>query len=146
MEYRKEKCAVCKTETIYNSCPHCGWVRTCLIAPNKIHYSYNFISLNRAKELYNARKSLKPSFEDFLECMEVYAELGFVIGNVLYGVFGISKGHRFFGKGVENGGVTFNTVDEFYEKAAINGVLLRNLWDEVSEVNVIYGFNEEEYE
>ncbi|MEG2688824.1 MAG: hypothetical protein RSA24_06610, partial [Clostridia bacterium] len=97
MKYIDRKCQVCGSslnENIYGSslnentslCNNCGWVQELdLDNPNSICWSYNFVSYNRARELYLSGKAIYPSFPELLDCMKIYSELEFFFNNEHFG-------------------------------------------------------------
>lgn len=142
MENKKEQvCQVCG-QTISNAshlCGNCGWVQQIdLDRPDEIDWSYNFISYNKAKVLYGQGKPLKPNFDEFLECMYVYGELEFYLDGIHYGVLTNSKNKVTFYEWneMEKGYQEYGTITEFAEKANINGVLLKTIWDKATGINV----------
>lgn len=118
-------------------CKHCGWVQTSLDRPDEIHWSYNFVSFNKAKQLWRTGKPVKPDFEDFLECMKVYGELEFYCNGKHYGVLSDSKGKIDFYEWnvMDRGYQVYYSIEEFAAKANIDGVLLRDIWDSVEGVD-----------
>lgn len=119
------------------TCNHCGWVQVHLDRPDDIHWSYNFVSFNKAKELRQAGNPIKPDFEDFLECMKVYCELEFYCNGKHYGVLSDSKGKIDFYEWnvMDRGYQVYYSIEEFAAKANIDGVLLRDIWDSVEGVD-----------
>lgn len=118
------------------TCNHCGWVQTSLNEPGKLDRP-NFISFNKAKQLWKAGKPVKPDFEDFLECMKFCGELEFYNNGKHYGVLSDSKGKIDFYEWnvMDRGYQVYYSIEEFAAKANIDGVLLRDIWDTVEGVD-----------
>ena len=138
MEDNLYKCNLCK-QPILNKrgkCEYCGWVQQEeLDQPDKIHWSYNFISFNKAKQLFKEGKPLKPDFDDFIECMQVYNELEFYYKGKHYGVIiGHSTIHFYEWNMMEKGYQKYATLKDFAENANIEGCLLKNIWPFVEKV------------
>ena len=73
------KCPVCGKVAMIDKygngeCKNCLWNldRTCETNPDSVQYP-NMLSLNKAKLLYKQGKPLKPSFEDFIQGLMMYA-------------------------------------------------------------------------
>ena len=119
-----------------DKCHNCGWVNS------KLHEEFpdrvicpNLISLNKARKLYKESKPFVPDFNDFIDGYNFYGEMEFTYNGVTYGLMGIEN------KGVEFWGINtdiyemFNSIDEFVEKAKIDGKPVKEIWNEVENAN-----------
>ncbi|MCL2061224.1 MAG: hypothetical protein FWH03_01175 [Firmicutes bacterium] len=133
-------CAICAKPFLidkYGSgrCENCGWKQTGLDKPDDINWNYNFISFNKAKQLFSEGKPIKPDFSDFLACMRVYNELEFYYKGKHYGV--LTDNYEmvdFYEWNVMEGVQIYTSIEEFAAKANINDVLLKDIWSSVEKV------------
>lgn len=143
----KSKCAVCGSEVMIDQwgnghCDNCDWDQNLaaidfpneVIAPNKT-------SLINAIERFKREENIgNPNFYDFIGMLNFYGEVEFTYKNIRYGVFRVNiknqKKIEFF---VIDGEVlqVFDNDIEFAEKANINKVLLKDLWNDVRNANYI---------
>lgn len=121
-------------------CENCGWHldKFCEENPNKVSYP-NLLSLNKAKILFKEGRKLLPDFDDFIEGLKMYSEMEFWHNNKYYGVCNTSKGIEFFEDKNYDCMQSYKTVEEFKQKAHINEKLLKNIWNEVKNVNYMQG-------
>lgn len=138
----KTKCPVCGNIIFVDSvgngekCSICGWHHS------KLHEEFpdriicpNLISLNKARKLYKEGKSFIPDFEDFIGGFNFYGEMEFIYHGTTYAVMGNEN------EGVEFWGIntdiyeTFKDIDEFAEKAKINGKPIKDIWGDVENAN-----------
>lgn len=141
------KCQVCGAnikinEYYINKCPNCGWIQdvsamdfpTELMCPNRT-------SLVKARERYkNGQEVNKPDFEDFVDMLNLYAEVEFTYSNIRYGVFKSDlNGKDIIDFFVIDGDTVqiYDTPEEFAQKAHLNNVLLKDLWKDVENANYI---------
>ena len=134
---KKQLCQLCNNQLNNNEsvCPHCGWVQQLdLDETDKIHWSYNFVSYSKAKNLLSEGKPLIPDYTDFLKCMEVYSELEFFINDNHFGIItdADKKIHFYKWNEMDTGYQIYSNIREFGNNATINGVLLKNLWNQVT--------------
>lgn len=132
------KCPVCNSLIFMDSvgngdkCKNCGWDHS------KIHDEFpdrvicpNLISLNKARKLYKEGKSFIPDFEDFIEGYSFYGEMKFTYKGITYGLMGTeNEGVEFWGMDTDSY-ETFRDIEEFAEKAKIDGKLVKDIWCEV---------------
>ena len=114
----------------------CGWTKTYggELEPDKLDYP-NYISLNEAKRRYKAGLPLTPTYDDFIEMFKYWTELVFYYRGVKYGVIWDRDYSVYI---YVWGGDTVchcSTLDEFIAKANINGVLLKDIWSEIKDVD-----------
>lgn len=138
----KTKCPVCDSLIFVDNngngekCSNCGWDHS------KLHEEFpdrvicpNLVSLNKAKKLYKEGKPFLPNFEDFIRGYNFYGEMKFSYDGVTYGLMGIAD------KGVEFCGINtnkyeiFKDIEEFTQKAQINGKFVKDIWNEVENAN-----------
>ena len=140
---KEGKCSVCgypvMVDEIGNGevCANCGWRQDSAAKklPDDVGIA-NPISLNKARRLYKEGKPFEPDFDDFIEFCEMYGEVEFKYSGRL---FVIDRGNNetiLFG---EDNGFTqerviptvFANIDEFADKASIDGVLVKDLWHKI---------------
>lgn len=133
------KCNVCEREIpeSANYSEHCGWVQhTKPSDPDKQYWDRNFVTLHKARQLYAAGKPIQPDFDDFLKCMHVYNELELYCRGKHYGLLHLPNDTwDFYEWNVDIGCQTYESIEEFAQKANIEGELLKDIWDEVYDVN-----------
>lgn len=142
-------CEVCGQITFIDDygnsekCPHCGWMQC---ADNErtdktLGISYPMlVPLSRAREQYKAGQKFKATFEDFINGLMFYSEMLFWHHGLVHEVYTKLKSNDleayvsgdcivvFCNKEMKQ---EYNHVNEFREKANINGRLLKDIWDEV---------------
>ncbi|MCL2369970.1 MAG: hypothetical protein FWC80_01900 [Firmicutes bacterium] len=140
-------CELCKksilvTEFGSGKCPYCDWVQNNTSETDEdldvIHYP-NPVSFNRAKELLAQGKPLEPNLEEFVIGLEIYAHMEFLYEGRRYGVLGVEHGVDFYEWDVLEGFQEYGSPEEFYQKANIGGVLLKDLWHKVKKANFMDG-------
>ena len=138
----ESKCPVCSHVIFVDSvgngdtCKNCGWDHS------KIHDEFpdrvmcpNLISLNKARKLYKEGKPFIPNFEDFIDGYNFYGEMKFTYNGITYGLMGIEN------EGVEFWGINtdiyqmFKNIEEFAEKAKVDGKPIKDIWNEVENAN-----------
>ena len=136
------KCAVCGHSVLVdeigngNECPKCGWVQNIsnLEFPDGVECP-NLISLNKARKLYKEGKSFTPDFDDFIAGFNFYGEMEFTYKGTTYGLMGVENvGVEFWGMKTDKY-ETFKDIEEFKQKAQIDGKLLKDIWHEVENAN-----------
>ena len=142
-EMKEGKCSVCGYPVMIDEigngevCAHCGWRQDSAAKklPDDVLLA-NPISLNKARRLYKEGKPFEPDFDDFIEFCEMYGEVEFKYSGRL---FVIDRGDNetiLFG---EDNGFTqeraiptvFANIDEFADKASIDGILVKDLWHKI---------------
>ena len=89
----------------------------------------------RAREQYKQGKPFKATFEDFVKGLDFYAEMSFRHRGFLYYVM-FSEGKICVGH--DDVYQLYDTVEEFAQKANIDGRLLRDIWDEVENPSYMF--------
>lgn len=143
--YAKEyllKCPVCGNICFVDrfgngKCDNCLWNldESCEALPDEVQYP-NVVSLNKAKRLYELGEDLKPSLDDFLAGLKMYSEMAFLYNGKSASVY-LSDGRVVF---EYNGDVyEFESVEDFKEKAVVNGCLLKDVWQDVEKADYMQG-------
>jgi len=144
-----KKCDVCSNKVPVDQfgqgqCQQCGWEQ-CELGMHSVHKVIypNLVPFSKAITYFKAGKKIKPDFEDFLGMLSYYLHNEFSFNNKKYGVL---LGHNepktaveFYEWNVEDGYQLYQTIEEFADKAHINGVLLKDLWDDVIDANYMSG-------
>ena len=138
----KTKCPVCGnsifTDSVGNAdkCNNCGWDHSRLHDefPDRV-VCPNLISLNKAKKLYQEGKPFVPDFNDFIDGFNFYGEMEFVYKGTTYGLASIENAGIEFWNVNTGENETFKNIEEFKQKATIQGKLVKNIWNEVEIVN-----------
>jgi hypothetical protein len=122
----------------FGDCENCGWIQdpALIKMPDKVMYP-NRISLNKAKNLYKQGKKLEPDLNDFLDGLFMYSEMVFTYSNIEYEVF--LKPDRsivFCSFEIQQ---EYKNREDFYNKANINGLLLKDIWDKVTNADYMQG-------
>ncbi len=146
------KCEVCGNLTFSDDygntdkCPHCGWKSNSDSEFYEECYDISYpllVPLSRAREQYKAGQKFKATLEDFINGLNFYAEMLFWHNGKVYEVFRRNGGVVFSSKDNEQG---FTTINEFRDKANINGRLLKDIWDEVVHPCFMYCGGEHDYD
>jgi hypothetical protein len=138
-----KKCDVCKhLVNVYigysYECPICGWRQS---EESREHPDWagiaNIPSLNSARELYKKGKPLIADFSDFVQAWERYGELEFTYKGIRYGVWGDKGMVALHSLATQENIAYFKDAKEFGEKANIKGVLLKDLWHNVTNTDFL---------
>lgn len=138
----KKICDVCGTEVYVDSigngdeCPKCSWVNCAYYEefPDRVMCP-NLISLNKARTLYKDGKPFTPDFDDFIDGYNFYGEMEFTYKGTTYGLMGVENvGVEFWGMNTDKYEI-FKDIEEFVQKAQIDGKLLKDIWQEVENAN-----------
>lgn len=145
------KCSICDNVAIQDQygageCKFCGWK----FSRNEVDYEKDFkisypmlVPVSRAREQYKKGLPFKATFEDFVNGLRFYSEMTLKYENKDYGVFLYSKEEienfedidgvvEFFQDKVPESLQRFSNIQEFEDKAQINGRLLKTIWDEIT--------------
>lgn len=117
-------------------CPKCSWDYNEMNEefPDRV-ICPNLIPLNKAKKLYKENKPFIPDFEDFISGFNFYGEMEFTYKGVIYGLVGIAKeGVEFYSTNTGEYKV-FKDIEEFKQKAQIDGKLVKDIWNKVTNTN-----------
>ena len=139
-----KKCDVCGNVCFVDNfgngvCEHCSWDQGAMCKDDINYCGYpNLISLARARELYKIKKPFVPNFTDFVQDLLCYGEMEFTYKNVKYIAIRYTDYFEivFFKEGdrLKQG---YKSVEEFEEKCNINGKRLKDIWNDVSNVDYL---------
>ncbi len=90
----------------------------------------NVTSFETAKRLYKSGLKIKPQFENFIQSIMSNLEPSFKYKRKKYGSTKFD-GYEFFEWENENSYQTYKTIEEFEQKANIDGKLLRDIWKDI---------------
>lgn len=148
---KEVKCQVCSNPVMvddnfntYEPCWTCGWINEGAGRDFPSMWSIaNIMSLDKARQLYKQGKSLKPDFEDFMEFYEGYGEVEFKYKKMLYGMIRADEGEgvvfwqcRVYPE--DRNPVEYSSIEDFKANAKIDGVLIKDLWDDVYEPGTLF--------
>lgn len=116
----------------------CSWEQggSSLELKYKVGYP-NLIPLSKAKKLYKFNKLFNPDFEDFINNLLFYGEMEFKYKNFKYVVdrytdkfeIQICKVNDYENR------QSYKSIDEFISKAKIDNKLLKDIWEDITNVN-----------
>ena len=138
----QSKCAVCGHSVMIDeigngdNCQYCGWAQNIgnLEFPDRVECP-NLVSLNKARKLYKEGKPFIPDFDDFIDGYNFYGEMEFTYKGITYGLMGVENvGVEFWGMNTDKYEI-YKDIEEFEQKAHINGKLVKDIWDEVENAN-----------
>lgn len=125
---------------------NCGWKSNSDSEFYDDCYGINYpmlVPLSRAREQYKKGQKFKATFEDFINGLKFYAEMLFWRNGKVYEVLRRKGGVVLSSKESEQ---KFNSMDEFRDKAHINGYLLKDIWDEVVHPCFMYCGGKHDYD
>lgn len=134
-----KKCDVCRHDVFVDQygngcCDNCNWNQDGDVVsfPDRVMYP-NRISYSKARRLYSEGKMLIPSLDDFMDGLFFYSEMEFHYNDKRYGVvLKMSKSLiAFYEYNNENTLQHYTTREEFMDKANIDGLLLKDIWDKI---------------
>lgn len=140
------KCDVCGNKIIVdnygngNDCPVCGW-RQSEEAFNHPDVAgiRNIPTLNNAKKQYKEEKSaILANFEDFIAALDNYGELEFTYNGTRFGVLLDDKSSSIVLINIDNNQKQYySSIDSFARTSKIDGVLLKTLWNSVTNTDFL---------
>lgn len=139
------KCDVCK-HTIEidkygnGECSECGWRQS-----EESFEHPNVAGIRNIPSLYNAISQYKigdsatlANFDDFISAYKRYGELEFTLNNIRYGVlFDDANNKIALLEILNNKKQLFNDIDDLAKNAKINGILLKNIWQNVTDTDFL---------
>lgn len=148
------KCSICggvamEDEWGNGECKNCGW----LFSKDEEQFEKNLgisypmlVPPSRARQQYKEGKPFKASFEDFIKGLKFYSEMTFEFEHKRYGTFfygEVTKQYEdgkveFFQDNKPESLQTFNCIQEFINKANINGILIKDMWDKIEKPSFMY--------
>lgn len=153
------KCSICgkvamKDQYGNGECLNCGWKFSAdeETFEKNMGISYPMlVSPTTAREQYKKGLPFKATFDEFVKGLKFYSEMTLTYNNKRFGVFFYQNKNikvetiekldgkvEFFENNVKDSLVKFKSVSEFKEKANINGVLLKDLWSDVTFAGFMY--------
>ena len=118
-------------------CKNCGWEQDKFVVdhPDVVMYPH-LISLNKAKKLYSQGKAFLPDFNDFIEALYMYSEMLFKHDGTLYEVF--IRGDDTIVFCSDEMEQEFTSKNDFINESHIGSRLLKDIWNEVTDVSYMY--------
>ena len=130
-----KQCDVCGAEICvdrygYGKCKNCGWINddNCIEFPNSVNPP-NFVSLNKAKELYKTNKPFLPTYNEMLLLVQRGLDLSFVYKKHRYQ---LDLHDKFTLWKVDT--EEYQEYDNFEDLAnnlKIDNVFVKNIWDKI---------------
>ena len=142
---RMVKCDVCKNMIEIDQygngeCQNCGWLQSeeSYQHPN-VPGIRNIPSLNNAIKQYNNGESATlANFNDFIETYNNYGEVEFTLNNIRYGILYDDVTNKIELLNIKtNEKQLFNSIDDFILNAQINGMLLKDIWGNVTNTDFL---------
>ncbi len=138
------QCPICGKTALQDQygngeCKHCGWKfsKDEKEFEEKLGISYPMlVSPTTAQEQYKKGLPFKATFKEFMNGLFFYSEMLFTYGGVTYEVFLKSDDVIAFGSAEMQ--QEYPSRQEFENKANINGVLLKDLWQDVTFAGFMY--------
>ncbi len=138
------KCSICGSIALQDQygngeCKNCGWKfnKDEKKFEQKIGISYPMlVTPTTAREQYKKGLPFKATFSEFVNGLYFYSEMLFTYKNVTYEVF-LKKDYTIVlcSNDMQQ---EYKTRQDFESKANLNGVLLKDLWDDVSFAGFMY--------
>ncbi len=101
------------------------------------------VPITRAKEQYKKGQKFKATFEDFINGLKFYSEMLFWYKGNVNEVFRHGEKAILSSKDFNK---EYETIDDFYENAEIDGKRLKDIWDEVNHPCFMYCGEEADYD
>ena len=146
------KCSICGSKAfkdlyVNGHCDNCGWIfeRDEVEFEKSRGISYPMlVTPTTAREQYRQGKPLKATFEEFLNGLFLYSEMLFEYNNKTYEVFLKAKKDS---QSDDDYNIIFcceefhqeyKSREEFENKANINGILLKVMWDKIDKPSFMF--------
>lgn len=121
------------SKTGNGECLHCGWYNNILGARNDDKVIFpNFVSLNKAKKLYQEGKTFSPDLNDFIEMLYFYSEVEFWYKGLNCCVSIREDNKIEFGWSPDNV-YYFADKNDFIQNAKIGDEYVKDIWDKVED-------------
>lgn len=139
------QCDVCGNDILVDKfgngeCNICGWRQSyeSFKHPNVAGIK-NIPSLNNAKYQFAIGKSATlANFDDFINAFKNYGELEFKYNNIRYGVLLDDVSNKLILLNIKTKQTqSYLDIDDFSENARIDNVLLKILWNQVSDTDFL---------
>lgn len=137
----EKKCDVCgsivkTTEYGGGKCKKCGWIDD----PHQREYPDctncgNLISLNKAKIFWREGKKFFPDYDEFIDMMNRGFEFEFKMRNKTYNIAFYDDKHWGFYCYETDETQLFESVNAFDETATVDGVPLRDCWQDLTYID-----------
>ena len=125
--------AILVSKTGNGECLHCGWYNNILGARNDDKVIFpNFVSLNKAKRLYQEGKPFSPDLNDFVEMLYFYSEVEFWYKGLNCCVSIREDNKIEFGWSPDNV-YYFADKNDFIQNAKIGDEYVKDIWDKVED-------------
>lgn len=125
--------AILVSKTGNGECLHCGWYNNILGARNDDKVIFpNFVSLNKAKRLYQEGKPFSPDLNDFIEMLYFYSEVEFWYKGLNCCVSIREDNKIEFGWSPDNV-YYFADKNDFIQNAKIGDEYVKDIWDKVED-------------
>lgn len=144
------KCDVCGNGILIDSagngdeCQNCGWRQSeeSFEHPDTAGI-LNIPTLNNARKQYNQGKSaILANFEDFVNAYDRYGEVEFTFNNTRFGVLFDDESNKIVLLNIKtNQKQYFTSIENFKLTANINGVSLKDLWENVTSTDFLQDTN-----
>lgn len=138
------KCSICNKVAMQDEwgngeCSNCGWKFSKDEQEFEKEYKISYpmlVSPTTAREQYKNGLPFKATFEEFINGLKFYSEMLFKHHNIMYEVFyDTSYNITLCSKFIQQ--IYKNEID-FFNKANINGRLLKDIWNEVTFAGFMY--------
>ena len=146
------KCSICGSKAfkdlyVNGHCDNCGWIfeRDEVEFEKSRGISYPMlVTPTTAREQYKQGKPFKATFEEFLNGLFFYSEMLFEYNNKTYEVFLKAKKDS---QSDDDYNIIFcceefhqeyKSREEFENKANINGILLKDMWDKIEKPSFMF--------
>jgi hypothetical protein len=130
------KCEICGRISMIDQhgngrCKYCEWANDddAREFPNDVRYP-NMVTFERARQLVKENKPLKPTLEEFIQAYNFYGEMEFYYMGRRYGIITFDE-IKFYEWNVKGTVQSFKIIEDFVDKAQIDGKLVKDVWDDV---------------
>lgn len=134
----EKKCVICGNSILTDKygqgqCPHCNWYNDVVGEENVNEVIFpNFVSLNKAKRLYQEGKPFRPDLNDFVEMLYFYSEVEFWYKGLNCCVSIREDNKIEFGWSPDNV-YYFADKNDFIQNAKIGDEYVKDVWDKVED-------------
>lgn len=134
----EKKCVICGNTILTDKygqgqCSHCNWYNDVMGEENANEVIFpNFVSLNKAKRLYQEGKPFSPDLNDFIEMLYFYSEVEFWYKGLNCCVSIREDNKIEFGWSPDNV-YYFADKNDFIQNAKIGDEYVKDIWDKVED-------------
>ena len=137
-----KKCDICSEYVMvdqwgqsWEHCGRCGWMQSEQHFENPDYIGRpNLVSFAKAKTLFEKGSPIKPTLDEYIEAYKTWGEMELWHKGKVY-VLSCPDEKVLFGESDKEVGQSYSNIEEFRERAHIDGRLLRNIWDEIEKPN-----------